>query len=248
MSRSNSHPKQGQNSHQGLKWVFMSWQLGKLCVFRFLPVIIYNLMRLFVPMTFNCWMSAGTGQHIHPWMLDFLMNWMFTRSSRSQIECSLTSGGLDSDSPDMVLSFPLFFLQDIFKEFYLSKYSGRRLMWQNSLGHCVLKVEFPKGKKELAVSLFQVGLSKAIFLMSYLHLCCCLISIAHIFWWINPGCASDCCSDAIQWCRETKFSRYQGLNWYWGQGTEKDSTITCMWKSSCPTKGAFLIICRITNV
>ncbi|KAL3624802.1 Cullin-4 [Castilleja foliolosa] len=45
--------------------------------------------------------------------------------------------------------------QDIFKEFYLSKYSGRRLMWQNSLGHCVLKTEFPKGKKELAVSLFQ---------------------------------------------------------------------------------------------
>lgn len=32
-------------------------------------------------------------------------------------------------------------------------------MWQNSLGHCVLKAEFPKGKKELAVSLFQVGLT-----------------------------------------------------------------------------------------
>ncbi|TVU03260.1 hypothetical protein EJB05_51203, partial [Eragrostis curvula] len=48
--------------------------------------------------------------------------------------------------------------KDIFKEFYLSKYSGnsgRRLMWQNSLGHCVLKADFPKGKKELAVSLFQ---------------------------------------------------------------------------------------------
>lgn len=30
-------------------------------------------------------------------------------------------------------------------------------MWQNSLGHCMLKAEFPKGKKELAVSLFQVG-------------------------------------------------------------------------------------------
>ena len=46
--------------------------------------------------------------------------------------------------------------QDIFKEFYLSKHSGRRLMWQNSLGHCVLKSNFPKGKKELSVSLFQV--------------------------------------------------------------------------------------------
>ena len=47
-------------------------------------------------------------------------------------------------------------MQDIFKEFYLSKHSGRRLMWQNSLGHCVLKADYPKGKKELSVSLFQV--------------------------------------------------------------------------------------------
>jgi cullin-4 len=46
--------------------------------------------------------------------------------------------------------------QDIFKEFYLSKHSGRRLMWQNSLGYCVLKANYPKGKKELSVSLFQV--------------------------------------------------------------------------------------------
>ena len=38
-------------------------------------------------------------------------------------------------------------------------------MWQNSLGHCVLKAEFPKGKKELAVSLFQVGLFIAIALL-----------------------------------------------------------------------------------
>ncbi|MFQ6644391.1 hypothetical protein Gotur_017828, partial [Gossypium turneri] len=59
--------------------------------------------------------------------------------------------------PPMVVRLPheLNVYQDIFKEFYLSKYSGRRLMWQNSLGHCVLKADFTKGKKELAVSLFQ---------------------------------------------------------------------------------------------
>jgi len=45
--------------------------------------------------------------------------------------------------------------QDVFKQFYLSKYSGRRLVWQHSLGHCTLKAFFPKGKKELSVSLFQ---------------------------------------------------------------------------------------------
>ncbi|CAN6553359.1 unnamed protein product [Malus baccata var. baccata] len=56
---------------------------------------------------------------------------------------------------DVRLPHELNVYQDIFKEFYLSKYSGRRLMWQNSLGHCVLKADFPKGKKELAVSLFQ---------------------------------------------------------------------------------------------
>lgn len=28
-------------------------------------------------------------------------------------------------------------------------------MWQNSLGSCVLKADFPKGRKELSVSLFQ---------------------------------------------------------------------------------------------
>ncbi|GBG65908.1 hypothetical protein CBR_g54200 [Chara braunii] len=59
--------------------------------------------------------------------------------------------------PPMEVKLPheLNVYQDIFKEFYLSKHSGRRLMWQNSLGHCVLKADFPKGKKELSVSLFQ---------------------------------------------------------------------------------------------
>ena len=43
--------------------------------------------------------------------------------------------------------------QEIFKRFYLSKYSGRKLQWQPSLGHCVLKADFSAGKKELQVSL-----------------------------------------------------------------------------------------------
>ncbi|CAK4782840.1 unnamed protein product [Aphanomyces euteiches] len=43
----------------------------------------------------------------------------------------------------------------IFETFYTSKYSGRQLQWQHSLGHCLVKANFPKGRKELAVSLFQ---------------------------------------------------------------------------------------------
>jgi len=56
-------------------------------------------------------------------------------------------------------------------------------MWQNSLGHCVLKAEFPKGKKELAVSLFQVCLLKTVilfFMFSFLFksiLCCTHFSV-----------------------------------------------------------------------
>ncbi|XP_042373284.1 cullin-4-like isoform X2 [Zingiber officinale] len=68
----------------------------------------------------------------------------------------LTTGYWPTYPPmDIRLPHELNVYQDIFKEFYLSKYHGRRLMWQNSLGHCVLKAEFPKGKKELSVSLFQ---------------------------------------------------------------------------------------------
>eukprot|EP00249_Psilotum_nudum_P024027 c29065_g1_i1 orf=1219-3690(-) len=68
----------------------------------------------------------------------------------------LTTGYWPTYPPmDVMLPHELNVYQDIFKEFYLSKHSGRRLMWQNSLGHCVLKADFAKGKKELSVSLFQ---------------------------------------------------------------------------------------------
>ncbi|KAK2183229.1 hypothetical protein NP493_319g02012 [Ridgeia piscesae] len=45
--------------------------------------------------------------------------------------------------------------QEIFKKYYLGKHSGRKLQWQPTLGHCVLKADFPTGRKELQVSLFQ---------------------------------------------------------------------------------------------
>jgi len=45
--------------------------------------------------------------------------------------------------------------QDIFYNFYKSKYSGRKLQWQPSLGHCNLKATFKNGTKELQVSLYQ---------------------------------------------------------------------------------------------
>ena len=37
----------------------------------------------------------------------------------------------------------------------MSKHNGRRLQWHPCLGHCVLKANFPLGKKEISVSLLQ---------------------------------------------------------------------------------------------
>lgn len=57
---------------------------------------------------------------------------------------------MDVTIPEQMVQF-----QDIFKEFYLSKHSGRKLQWQPTLGHCVLRAKFKSGMKELVVSLFQ---------------------------------------------------------------------------------------------
>ncbi|KAK7207098.1 Cullin family-domain-containing protein [Myxozyma melibiosi] len=42
-----------------------------------------------------------------------------------------------------------------FQQFYFSKQTGRKISWRHVLGHCVVKAQFPKGKKELSMSLFQ---------------------------------------------------------------------------------------------
>lgn len=42
-----------------------------------------------------------------------------------------------------------------FEDYYLKANNGRKLMWRHSLGHCQIKASFPKGDKELMVSLFQ---------------------------------------------------------------------------------------------
>ncbi|XP_078493450.1 cullin-4A isoform X1 [Ciona intestinalis] len=59
--------------------------------------------------------------------------------------------------PPMDVRLPSYLvkLQDSFKDFYLSKHSGRKLSFRASLGHCVLKSKFKNGNKELQVSQFQ---------------------------------------------------------------------------------------------
>nr|CAI5853256.1 unnamed protein product [Callosobruchus analis] len=68
----------------------------------------------------------------------------------------LTMGYWPTYQPmDVTLPEHMVRLQDVFRDFYLSKHSGRKLQWQPTLGYCVLKASFKAGLKELVVSLFQ---------------------------------------------------------------------------------------------
>uniref|UniRef100_A0A3B3C9X7 Cullin-4A n=1 Tax=Oryzias melastigma TaxID=30732 RepID=A0A3B3C9X7_ORYME len=81
------------------------------------------------------------------------------QSEPSNIELTvniLTMGYWPSYTPmEVHLPSEMVKLQEVFKLFYLGKHSGRKLQWQPTLGHAVLKAEFKEGKKELQVSLFQ---------------------------------------------------------------------------------------------
>jgi cullin-4 len=68
----------------------------------------------------------------------------------------LTTGNWPSfSSSNAILPAEMIASLDRFKRFYGSKHTGRNLAWQHSLDQCVVKAAFPKGKKELSVSLFQ---------------------------------------------------------------------------------------------
>uniref|UniRef100_A0A665W8E3 Cullin 4A n=1 Tax=Echeneis naucrates TaxID=173247 RepID=A0A665W8E3_ECHNA len=85
--------------------------------------------------------------------------YMQNQSEPSNIELTvniLTMGYWPSYTPmEVHLPLEMVKLQEVFKLFYLGKHSGRKLQWQPTLGHAVLKAEFKEGKKELQVSLFQ---------------------------------------------------------------------------------------------
>uniref|UniRef100_A0A8B9KES1 Cullin 4A n=1 Tax=Astyanax mexicanus TaxID=7994 RepID=A0A8B9KES1_ASTMX len=85
--------------------------------------------------------------------------YMQNQSEPSNIELTvniLTMGYWPTYTPmEVHLPAEMVKLQEVFKMFYLGKHSGRKLQWQPTLGHAVLKAEFKEGKKELQVSLFQ---------------------------------------------------------------------------------------------
>ncbi|KAJ2960630.1 hypothetical protein NQZ79_g4083 [Umbelopsis isabellina] len=59
--------------------------------------------------------------------------------------------------PQTPLNLPAEVLQwqESFHQFYNNKFNGRRLRWQSSLGHCLLKANFPLGQREISLSHFQ---------------------------------------------------------------------------------------------
>ena len=46
-------------------------------------------------------------------------------------------------------------LQGLFYDFYCAKHGNRKLTWENSLGHCLIEGQFPKGNKDLQMSVYQ---------------------------------------------------------------------------------------------
>ncbi|KAJ8947722.1 hypothetical protein NQ318_017983 [Aromia moschata] len=56
---------------------------------------------------------------------------------------------------DVNLPAELINYQITFQKFYVANHSGRKLVWQPNLGHCIVKAVFENGNKELQVSLFQ---------------------------------------------------------------------------------------------
>ncbi|KAK9465333.1 Cullin family-domain-containing protein [Lipomyces arxii] len=59
--------------------------------------------------------------------------------------------------PDVPIILPPHMAEALenFKAFYLTKQTGRRISWRHTLGHCTVRAVFPKGLKELSMSLFQ---------------------------------------------------------------------------------------------
>jgi cullin-4 len=74
-----------------------------------------------------------------------------------EMHISVLTTGYWPNYPLLELKLPaqLQELQELFREFYQSKHSGRRLQWVHALAQCTLKAQFARGRKELSLSLVQ---------------------------------------------------------------------------------------------
>ncbi|GAO52034.1 hypothetical protein G7K_6122-t1 [Saitoella complicata NRRL Y-17804] len=93
---------------------------------------------------------------------DFILSYKETKhvqdkSSSAELYVNVLSQAFWPTYPDVNVILPEHMAKDLeaFKLFYLSKQTGRKLHWRHALGHCELTAGFPKGRKQLSVSLFQ---------------------------------------------------------------------------------------------
>lgn len=65
-------------------------------------------------------------------------------ASNLDLTVSILTMGYWPTYPVMEVTLPMEMVQyqDVFNKFYLGKHSGRKLQWQPTLGHCVLKAWF----------------------------------------------------------------------------------------------------------
>ncbi|CCG84529.1 protein of unknown function [Taphrina deformans PYCC 5710] len=77
--------------------------------------------------------------------------------SNKSLEVFVLSQGSWPTYPEVKVQIPEQMTQSLqeYQDYYLKSNNGRKLMWRHSLGHCQIKASFPKGDKELMVSLFQ---------------------------------------------------------------------------------------------
>lgn len=85
------------------------------------------------------------------------MDQLSTICPGTDINVQVLTSGLWPTYPQIECNFPksLFDGLETFRAHYLEKHNGRKLMWLHSLGTCIMKVTFPSGTKELALSFFQ---------------------------------------------------------------------------------------------
>lgn len=82
-----------------------------------------------------------------------------TRAAAQQVDFSTqvltTSSWPTFQSCDIKLPGPVSVLYSEFHRFYTEKHKSQKLVWDNSKATCLLRANFPKGRKELALSAYQ---------------------------------------------------------------------------------------------
>jgi len=98
-------------------------------------------------------------EHSKDIMKDFLAQSKYAKDGPSKIDLTvqvLTTSSWPNYVPtELKLPCEIALLQESFKQYYLAKHNGRKLTWHYQLGIALIRGLFPKGKKDLAVSIHQ---------------------------------------------------------------------------------------------